>query len=116
MKTVKYTDIEPVEFDSDVVKGVEGRVLIGKDDGAENFCMRVFEIAANGHTPRDSHEWEHEIFTHLGKGEVLLKDKWHPMSPGTAIFIPENIEHQMKNTNDEPLVVVCLVPLGVSEL
>ena len=83
MKTVNYMDIEPVKFDSDVVKGVKGRVLIGKEDGAENFCMRVFEIAANGHTPCHSHEWGYEIFTHSGKGEVLLKDKWRPMLPGT---------------------------------
>ncbi len=90
MKAIKYKDLEPTLFDNDVAKGIAARVLIGKDDGAENFCMRVFEISKNGQTPYHSHDWEHELFIHAGGGEVLLGDDWKPMSAGTAIFIPGN--------------------------
>jgi hypothetical protein len=43
MKIAKYADITPTHINNDVAKGVAARVVIGKDDGANNFCMRVFE-------------------------------------------------------------------------
>ena len=116
MKIVKYRDIDAVKFDNDAAKKITGRVLIGKDDGADNFCMRLFEISKNGHTPCHTHEWEHEMFIHSGRGEVLDGNEWRPVSPGTAVFIPGNVEHQIKNSGSEPLVMLCIIPSGVPEL
>ena len=116
MKIVPYQEIESVTFDSDVVKGIQGRVAIGKDDGAENFCMRVFEIEAKGFTPRHSHAWEHEIFFHYGKGEVLMNGEWHAVEPGHVVFIPGGEEHQIRNTAKSILVFACLIPTGAPEL
>ncbi len=116
MKIVNYKEIEPTRFDNEVAKGVAGRVVIGKADGADNFCMRVFELEGNGHTPCHTHDWEHEIFFHSGRGEVLSNGRWTPVSPGTAVLIPGNEEHQIRNHGDEPLVFVCLVPAGAPEL
>ncbi len=116
MKTIQYKDIKPVRFDNDAAKGVAGRVLIGKADGAHNFCMRIFELEKEGHTPRHTHEWEHEIFVHSGDGEVFIDNGWNPISPGTAVFIPGNLEHQIRTVGEAPLVFVCLIPAGVAEL
>ncbi len=116
MKIIHYSDAESKFFDNDVAKGVTGRVLIGQADGANNFCMRIFELAENGHTPRHSHEWEHEIFIHSGKGEAFCEDKWTPVEAGCALFIPGNVEHQIRNTSSAPLIFVCLIPSGASEI
>ncbi len=116
MKLIKYTDIKPTNFDNGPAKGVAARVLIGKADGAANFCMRVFEIAPGGHTPKHAHDWEHEMFVHSGAGEVYGNGQWQPLQAGKAMFIPANEEHQMKNTGKELLVVVCLVPAKAPEL
>ncbi len=116
MKIIKYTDIGPVEFDNEIAKAIKARVLIGKDDGAPNFCMRIFEIGENGYTPKHSHDWEHEMFVHFGEGKVLNGNEWKPVSPGTAVFIPGNVEHQIKNTGPMPLIVLCMIPSGVPEL
>jgi quercetin dioxygenase-like cupin family protein len=116
MKILKPSDVQPTNFDSDVAKGVTGRVLIGKDDGADNFCMRIFELARGGHSPQHSHEWEHEIFIHSGDGAVLRNGEWISVESGCAIFIPGNEEHQMKNTGDAPFVFVCLIPPGAPEM
>ncbi|MES0445310.1 MAG: hypothetical protein ABUJ92_02085 [Desulfobacterales bacterium] len=72
MKIQKYSEIKPTRFDSDIAKGVAGRVLIGKDDGANNFCMRIFELFKGGYSPLHSHDWEHEIFVYSGKGGILI--------------------------------------------
>ncbi len=116
MKVVQYTDEQATVFDSDVVKGVNGRVMIGKADGAENFCMRVFEVEQGGFSPRHSHDWEHEIFFHAGKGEVFVDSEWKEVRAGSVAFIPGNIEHQIRNTGEEKLVFVCLVPKGAPEI
>jgi quercetin dioxygenase-like cupin family protein len=116
MKLIKYTDVKPTNFDNGPAKGVAARGLLGKADGAANFCMRVFEIAPGGHTPRHAHPWEHEMFVHAGAGEVLGNGQWRTMEAGNALLIPGNEEHQMKNTGREALVVVCLVPAGAPEL
>ncbi len=116
MKIKHYTQIEPKHFDSDLVKGVNGRLLIGKSDGAENFCMRLFELAPEGFSPRHSHEWEHEIFVHAGHGSVFKEGDWIPLEAGNVVFIPGNEEHQIKNTGDTPLLFLCLIPKGPPEL
>lgn len=116
MKVVDYASLAPTCIDNAVAKGITARVVIGKDDGADAFCMRVFEIAPGGHTPRHSHDWEHEMFYHKGIGELYCDGIWHGVKPGTAAFIPANQEHQIRNAGTEPLVVVCLVPSKAPEL
>ncbi|WP_243367431.1 cupin domain-containing protein [Fundidesulfovibrio soli] len=116
MKIMEYTAVEPTHFDNEVAKGVAGRVLVGKADGAQNFCMRAFEIAPGGHTPRHAHAWEHEMFFHTGEGEVYGNGQWNPVGAGCVAFVPGNSEHQIRNTGEKPLTVVCLVPSGAPEL
>ena len=116
MKLISYTEVKPTQFDNGPTRGVAARVVIGKADGAENFCMRVFEIAPGGHTPKHAHDWEHEMVVHAGAGEVYGNGRWQPMKAGKVLFIPANEEHQMRNTGQEMLVVVCLVPAKAPEL
>ncbi|MBA3009781.1 MAG: cupin domain-containing protein [Proteobacteria bacterium] len=116
MKVINYTDILPVTMDNDMVKNVAGRLLIGREDGANNFSMRLFEMGSKGHTPKHSHPWEHEVFVHKGTGEVFMDGQWHSLSEGSAIFVPPNVEHQFRNTADKDFAFVCLVPPTAPEL
>jgi len=116
VKIIHYSEAEPKNFDGDNVKGVTGRVLIGRSDGAENFCMRIFELAEHGFSPKHSHEWEHEIIIHSGTGEVFSNGDWISVSKGYVLFIPGGEDHQIRNTGKDPLVFVCSIPAGVPEL
>ena len=116
MKILKYAGVKATPFESGGAKGVVGRVVLGKNDGANNFCMRVFEISGGGNTPKHSHDWEHEMFVHSGEGEMYANGQWNPVKSGNAIFVPSNEEHQIRNHGKELLVVVCLVPSRAPEL
>ena len=117
MKIMHYSEAKATQFDdSDNVHGVTGRVVIGKTDGANNFCMRFFELTEGGFSPRHFHEWEHEILIHSGQGEVLSEGAWVPVTTGFTIFIPGNEEHQLRNTGATPLIFACMIPSGVPEL
>lgn len=116
MKIAHYTQTEETRIDNDAVKGVSGRVVIGKADGAPNFCMRVFELGPDGSSPKHAHDWEHEIFFHAGNGEVWQDGQWTPVQAGSVAFIPGNEPHQIRNAGDGKLVFVCLIPSGAPEL
>ena len=67
---------------------VRRRDLLGLADGAPNFTMREFQLAAGAATPHHSHDWEHE---------VLILD------------VPSNEPHQFKNTGSTELRFICVV-------
>ncbi len=116
MKIIDYKEAQSTEINNEVAQGVTGRVVIGKDDGAPNFCMRMFTLAPGGFTPRHSHDWEHEILIHDGNGKVFKDGEWVAIERGSVIFIPGGDEHQFKNDSDSDLVFACLIPSGVAEL
>lgn len=116
MKIMEYRTINPTLIDTKEARGISGRVVIGKSDGAKNFCMRVFEIAPGGYTYKHSHDWEHEVFVHAGEGGVLARGQWHPVKAGSVVFIPGGDEHQLRNEGRDVFVFVCLVPSGAPEM
>jgi len=117
MKVMHYRDAETVkDIEGNGAHAVKGRLLIGKADGAPNFAMRMFELAEGGHTPCHSHDWEHEVFVHSGRGEALCDGDWVPVEAGSVVFVPGNAEHQFRNTGTEPFQFVCLVPPSSPEL
>jgi len=116
VKIIAYTEVQPTLYDNVYAKGIAARVVIGKNDNANNFCMRVFEIATGGMTSKHSHDWEHEVFIHSGEGEVYGNGQWLPVKAGNVVFIPGNEEHQLRNNGEEKLTFVCLVPSGAPEL
>lgn len=110
MKIVRCNEVKGTQSESGKAKGVTVRVVIGKGDGADNFSMRIFDIAPGGNTQKHSHDWEQEMFVHSGEGEVYGNGHWNPVKPGDVVFIPNNEEHQARNSGNKPLVIVCLVP------
>lgn len=94
----------------DGVKDTTMRMLLGKDDGASNFYMREFTVAAGGHTPLHSHNYEHEIYILEGRGELQCGDETSSLSTGKAIYIPANSLHQFRNDSNHDLRFICLVP------
>jgi len=109
MKHANYADI-PAEKVEQGAEGVTIRWLITERDGAENFLMRHFEIAPDGHTPRHRHAWEHEVFILAGRGFVLCDAGEEPIRPGDVVFMPSGEIHQFRNSGKEPLQMLCLIP------
>jgi len=116
MKVKNYLDSKPTIIDTDVAKGIKGRVLIGKKDQAKNFCMRLFELSEGGFTPRHYHDWEHEIFILSGNGAIYCEGKWIKINQNDSIFIPNNEEHQLKNIGKDSFKFICIIPSGVQEM
>ena len=94
------------------MKGVHIRIVAGAREGAKNFVMRVFELEAEGQTPRHSHPWEHEVFILSGQGILRGAEGDRELQPGDAVFIPEGEEHQFRNPGKPALQFICVIPAG----
>jgi quercetin dioxygenase-like cupin family protein len=119
MKVVQSEQIEAGQVQIDGAVNCRMRCLIGPDDAAPSFSMRLFEVAPGGHTPKHTHAYEHEVFVLEGSGVVLEGEREHPLRPGSAVYVPPNQLHQFRNTGGGPLKFLCLIPhplRGVREL
>ncbi len=112
IRSINETDMKPVQMDG--VQGATMSVMVGRNDGAPNFAMRQFAVAPGGHTPRHSHDYEHEVFIVSGKGTILLGGSERPIRGGDVIYVPADELHQFKSAGDqsEPLRFLCLVPMS----
>jgi quercetin dioxygenase-like cupin family protein len=92
------------------IEGVTMRVVIGPDEGAPFFNMRVFEVEPGHSTPHHSHWWEHEVFVLSGEGVVKTGAGDIPIRHGSTVFVPGGEMHQFQNGGDGVLRFICLVP------
>ena len=107
MKISNYHETEPVKE----VEGVFKREVINANDGAPNFCMRVFEVEPGSSTASHSHPWEHEVFILNGKGVLAGEQGSTPIVKGSVIFVAPNEPHCIVNTGNEHLEFICVIPL-----
>ena len=116
MKRNHFKDVDQKPVTMEGAEGCRVRWLIGKDDGATNFSMRQFEVEAGGFTPRHSHPYEHEVFVLKGSGTILEGDQEHPIQEGDVLFVEPDEIHQFRNTGDESLQFLCLIPNSALDL
>lgn len=110
MKVVHYQQVPAQPVDMPGAVGCVVRCLIGPDDGAPSFTMRLFEVAPGGNTPHHAHGYEHEVFVLEGAGTVREDNVEHPLRPGTVVYVPPGQTHQFRNTGEVPLKMLCLIP------
>ncbi len=110
MKHVHYTDVALENVEEEGAKDAKVRWLITKEDGAENFAMRLFEVEPNGYTPYHQHDWEHEVFVLEGEGVARHEDGEAPLRRGDVLFVPPMTWHSIKNTGKGVLKFLCLIP------
>ncbi len=91
-------------------EGVTMRVVIGTDEGAPFFNMRVFDVEPGHSSPHHSHWWEHEVFVLSGEGVVKTEEGEIPVRHGSTVFVPGGEMHQFQNRGDSVLRFVCVVP------
>lgn len=112
MKVSHYKEIRKEVPDMEGAKGVTKRMLISKDDGAKKFVMRMFEVEEGGHTPLHTHDYEHEVFVVDGRGALVSEGgKEQKFERGYVLFVPPNQIHQFKNTGEDILRLICLIPV-----
>ncbi len=86
------------------------RVLVGPDEGAKIFSMRLITIDPGGLVGMHHHPYEHEIYVVRGKGKAIVEGRSDYLEPGRWAWIPPGELHGFENTGDEPLEFICCIP------
>ena len=110
IRNIDTTPLQPVTMPG--VQGATMAIMCGREHGAPNFALRQFKVEPGGHTPRHSHDYEHEVFIISGGGTVFLDGKENPVTAGDVILVPASEEHQFKADPVAGLRFLCLVPVS----
>lgn len=119
IRNIDEAERKPVEMAG--VQGVTMALMVGRGDGAPNFALRQFVVEPGGHSPRHSHDYEHEVYIVSGGGTVLLEGAERPIRAGDVVYVPANEEHQFTaavkssggagGSGNGGLRFLCLVPM-----
>ncbi|WP_227133841.1 cupin domain-containing protein [Halorubellus salinus] len=104
---------EAVEYEAvDAADGLEKGVLVDESDGAPNFAMRRFTLAAGAEVPEHTNAVEHEQYVLEGEYVVGIDDEEYAVEAGDSLLIPAGTVHWYRNESDEPGAFICVVPNG----
>ena len=111
MKKLHYTDVDEIAVTDYGSTDTSIRWLITKEkDGAPRFSIRRFEMKPGGQIGMHSHPQEHEIYILSGKGEIFSNNEKHEIKENDVLYVPPDEEHGYKNTGEENLVFLCVIP------
>ncbi|HXX57988.1 MAG TPA: cupin domain-containing protein [Thermodesulfovibrionales bacterium] len=106
----------PRGYKKDRTKNADGKVLIGKADGAQQFIIRYFRVEPGGWTALENHPHDHGIFILHGRARILLGEEEVEVGPRDAVYIAPDEVHQLTPIGDEPLGFLCIVPPKENEI
>ncbi len=108
MKVSSYLNTKPIQE----LPGIVKREVINADDGAPNFCMRVFDVEPGSSTPSHEHPWEHEVFVLSGRGVAVGEEGETQITKDSVVFVPPDEHHCFINNSNETFRFICVIPLG----
>ena len=88
-------------------------IKIAEDDTITLFVGRLIEgflLKSHLHKTHDE-----TVYVIRGTGQMLIDDKWVDIKPGNLHFNPTGKIHSIKQTGNEPLVVVSIFTPGMKE-
>jgi len=104
--TAKYFPAKARKFmDHPKFSGVQIAALVtGRDTDTVSVSQLIIDqgiaIPVHTHVPQvDS------ILIVSGRGEGFVNGEWREISPGDYLFVPSEVEHGIRNTGSEPLVL-----------
>lgn len=75
--------------------------------GSANIWVGLSEVDPCSSSNSHSHPNEEVFFVVSGYGEVVVDGQCEEVGPGSAVLVPGNAEHQLVNTSQEVLRVLC---------
>jgi mannose-6-phosphate isomerase-like protein (cupin superfamily) len=99
---------------SDPTRGEVGfRTLFGGPEGTtDSLTAGITEMAPGGWLGVHRHSPAEIYYVLSGHGSVRVGDEEHAVAAGSAVFIPGDLEHGIRNTGREHLRFLYAFPVG----
>ena len=91
------------------------QVLISSQEGP-NFALRRFVMQPGGGMPEHTNTVEHEQNILQGHASIGIGDEMIEVHAGDVVFIPEGVPHLYRNTGEENLEFLCIIPNKPDEI
>lgn len=78
-------------------------------DGSRRLLMGWTRLDPGARTEIASHTPEEAYFMLRGRARVRVGDDLRTVGPGTVVFIPEDVSHEIEALGDEPVEYVWVV-------
>ncbi len=105
----KFSDIPP-STDDVHSREVEKRIVFAPGKFWDDYVARHFTVAPGTETPFHTHEWPHYILFQSGQCTAEIDGELYDLGKDCWAHVPPGAEHFIKNTGNEPLVFICIVP------
>ncbi len=99
-----------VEVQSYTSNNATKQVIIGREDGANNFEVRYFTVPPHGFSSLDYHQHDHGVVIVQGRARVMLGERFEEVGPGDVVYIPGYERHQFENLTDDLFTFLCIIP------
>ena len=87
-------EMQGIPMQMEGAKDIQMRLMVGRADGALTFAMRHFTVEPGGHSPRHSHDYEHEVYIVGGSARLENDGEFTDLKDGDVVFIKPNVLHQ----------------------
>jgi mannose-6-phosphate isomerase-like protein (cupin superfamily) len=86
--------------------GIEHTTLACAQNGLSRLSVWSQTVAPGGATPPHRHDCEEVVVIVSGRGELRVRDEVFAFGANATLVVPQDVEHQILNTGDEPLKVL----------
>ena len=88
-------------------------ITFAQDDTISLLVLRVTEgVWVKPHIHKTHDE---TVYVIKGTAQMLINDKWFDIKPGSLHFNPKGKVHSVKNTGNEPMVILSIFTPGMKE-
>jgi quercetin dioxygenase-like cupin family protein len=78
--------------------------------GSQNVWVGVIEYQPHCSSNKHSHKIQEEVFYCIsGTGEINVGEETQSLEPGTCVYVPPQVIHQLVNNTDQVLKVLSAV-------
>jgi quercetin dioxygenase-like cupin family protein len=110
---IQVDEVKPLDVgDEEGFRGVDSRLVIANTTvESEKSCLfRVIFPKGAYHGPHYHTESDELLYALKGKAIQWVEGVEYIMTPGSAMIIPRNVVHWMRNDWDEPFEVIGIYP------
>ena len=83
-------------------------IMSPETTGTKELTYFVSIIPSNSTTCSHAHDVDEIMYIASGRGECMVSGRKSAIQPDSVIFAPKKVEHEIRNTGEETLKLICV--------
>lgn len=78
------------------------------------MSVGIYVLPAEGTDPQHPHTEDELYYVASGRGSIVVEGERQPVTAGSLVFVPANVEHRFMDIEEELVVLVFFAPAEYS--